>query len=803
MAAAACGMSESPLAPGSWSGRVARLQKLRSLTARELAVRARYRVLTAWERSRHPQPRAGHLQRLERAIVGKAGQTASTREWLLARGEERRAAFLPGVEDRPAMQSLFRAHYRPELETTRQKAQQACNHCFEFFGKRFAYDSDIDWHADPQTGRQWPRVYHQDVPIHDGTAPYGDVKYVWELNRHQFLTDLGKLCFLQGGTREAAEAVTLVRSWIRQNPPGTGVNWACALEPAFRALSWLWTYHFCLASQELDAEDHLDWLAGFHDHGEFLFRHLELYSSPYNHLIGEAAALYALGALFPEFHAAGAWRRRGRHVLEAHLEGQFYRDGGSVEQSTFYHHATLGFYLFAALIGRANNEEFADSVWRAIERGIEFSMHLTQPDGCTPSIGGADDGKPIRLEHGRLWDFRAFQAAGAVLFTRPDMKHVAGQFPEDALWLLGPSGRRRFESLASWPPRETAVALDASGYFVARNRWTKDADYLCFDCGEQADSVRRDDVPNAVHGHADCLAVTLWLGGRAVLVDPGVYCYNGDPSWVGHFRGTGAHNTLRVDGRDQSRYHGKMSWSNAFDAHLESWRHGMGQAFVMGHHDGYARSAEGVVHRRAAWLRPDSYAILWDEVVGAGAHSLELRYQFAAGDARLAGENCLQFDGFAEVGWVASVETTAALKAGGFRPADGWIAPSLGIRQPAPVLVVNAPFRGPRTVILTVAADRTVMAGEPRVSVISNRDKGVAIAVRNRHSTDWIVSGDLGQSLPFRTDARLAVWRVSGGRIIEACSVDDGAMHPREGEALIDLPVDPSPAMTAREAANP
>jgi hypothetical protein len=343
--------------------------------------------------------------------------------------------------------------------------------------------------------------------------------------------------------------------------------------------------------------------------------------------------------------------------------------------------------------------------------------------------------------------------------------------------------------------------LDASGYFVARNRWTKDADYLCFDCGEQADSVRRDDVPNAVHGHADCLSVTMWLGGRPILVDPGVYCYNGDPSWVGHFRGTGAHNTLRIDGRDQSRYHGKMSWSNAFDARLERWHHGTGQAFVMGHHDGYARSADGVVHRRVAWLRPDSYAILWDEIVGAGTHGLELRHQFAAGDAHLVGENCLQFDGFAELGWVASVETTAELRAGGFRPADGWIAPSLGIRQPAPVLVVSAPFQAPRTVILTVAADRRVMAGEPRVSVVSNRDKGVAIAVRNPHSTDWIVSGDLGERLPFRTDAKVAVWRVSSGRIIEACGVDGLTVHPREGEALIDLPGDPMPAMMTREAA--
>jgi hypothetical protein len=61
-----------------------------------------------------------------------------------------------------------------------------------------------------------------------------------------------------------------------------------------------------------------------------------------------------------------------------------------------------------------------------------------QPDGRTPEIGGADDGKPIRMEHLPFWDFRPYLAIGAVLFERADFKRLAGRFHEDALWLLGP-----------------------------------------------------------------------------------------------------------------------------------------------------------------------------------------------------------------------------------------------------------------------------------------------------------------------------------------------------------------------------
>ena len=130
----------------------------------------------------------------------------------------------------------------------------------------------------------------------------------------------------------------------------------------------------------------MQWLEGFYDHGWFIHRHLEHYTSPFNHLAGEACALYCLGVLFPEFHeapqVAGA-RSPGARIRS--LDKQFHADGGSVEQSTFYHHATTGFYLLAALLGRANGEEFSGSVWSAVERAIEFSALMQQPDGTTPA----------------------------------------------------------------------------------------------------------------------------------------------------------------------------------------------------------------------------------------------------------------------------------------------------------------------------------------------------------------------------------------------------------------------------------
>ena len=428
-----------------------RLSKLRAMSVAELRTRVAYRMFLAWEAGRHRRGLLGASERFGRLL--RSDIDPGNLLGSIGRLRERAGvSFFPGVDDLEYAQRLFTQMYGDEGVAARRHADAALRHEFEFFGERFVCGAIIDWNADPQSGRQWPRAYHRDVLVHDGDTGCGDVKYVWELNRQQFLIDLGKAQYLFADDAAAGELLRLVEDWRKHNPYGSGVSWACALEPAFRVWSWLWAYAFALRSGGLAPQQHLEWLAGFHDHGHFLFRHLEHYTSPYNHLIGEASALYALGVLFPEFREARAWRRRGKEVLESALPEQFHADGGSVEQSTFYHHATLGFYILAALLGRRNGEELSPPVWAAIERGIEFSMLMQQPDGTLPRIGGADDGKPIRLEHLPFWDFRPYQAIGAVVFDRADFKYTAQRFHEDAFWLLGAKGLERFNALPSHVP---------------------------------------------------------------------------------------------------------------------------------------------------------------------------------------------------------------------------------------------------------------------------------------------------------------------------------------------------------------
>ena len=736
--------------------RPVRLSKLRAMSTAEILHRLRYASRLSIERRRHAARRLASPDRLRHALARHLTTPDWKRELVTSRLQHR-TQYFPSVGAPDVMRSLFATAYKQEQSATFAHAEKARQKHFAFFGQEFTYSGEIDWQRDPVTGRDWPATYHADVRVHGGDVGFGDVKYVWELNRQQFLIDLGKAWYLGRNPEDLRALVHLVRGWIAGNPYATGVNWSCALEPAFRVFSWLWAYYFSV--DDLDDDFHVEWLQGFYDHGRFIERHLELYSSPYNHLMAEAAALYMLGTCFPEFRDAEQWRAVGRGLLEARLGSQFYRDGGSVEQSPFYHHATLGFYLLAAVLARATGDDFSSDVWGAIERALDFSLTLSQPDGKTPSIGGADDGKPIRMEHLPFWDFRPYLAMGAVLFERGDFKYAAGRFHEDALWLLGPAARDRFEALTPHAPEQTATALPASGYYVMRSAWSENSDYVCFDCGEQAAGMRTDGVPNSMHGHADCLSVIVWLNGRRVLVDSGLYAYNCGGSWEAHFRETAAHNTAKVDRRDQATHIRSMAWTHSYRAAPEGWNPQDERAWVVGSHDGYARGADGVTHRRAVWLRADSYVLIHDEFIGSGRHELMVTYQFAAGTLVHDEPDGVVFDDAVDLVWAGGEMWTPSVAIGGPEPGDGWIAPSLGIRQAAPRLTLTCTTDRPRTSLLTILAAR--QAASRRVTRVSSTgQQGRLALVRSRTSVDCIAAAGVAASHPIDSDARVAVCRV-------------------------------------------
>ncbi|HYX41431.1 MAG TPA: heparinase II/III family protein, partial [Pyrinomonadaceae bacterium] len=389
---------------------------------------------------------------------------------------------------------------------------------FDLLGQRaLTFGAPIDWHLEPTSGVRAPLVHWSKIDYLDPRVA-GDKKFTWELNRHQHFMTLGRAYWQTNDETYAETFVAHVESWMDANPPKLGINWASSLEVSFRAIAWLWALHFFKDAKALTPSVLLRLLKFLYAHARHIETYLSTYFSPNTHLTGEALGLFYLGTLLPEFKRAQRWRKLGARILLAELDRHIKPDGVYFEHATYYHRYTADFYTHFLLLAEANDDPLLNDARRKLEAKLtalyDHLLYITRPDGTTPYIGDDDGGRLAPLDERAPDDFRATLAVAAALFARGDYKFVAGDAPEDVLWLLGAQGLNIYDALAAHAPADESRAFAASGYYVMRDGWTREANYMLVDGGPHgAHEI------NCGHAHADALAFNLAARGRTLLVD--------------------------------------------------------------------------------------------------------------------------------------------------------------------------------------------------------------------------------------------------------------------------------------------
>ncbi|MFI0542757.1 alginate lyase family protein [Streptomyces sp. WSLK1-3] len=547
----------------------------------------------------------------------------------------------------------------------------------EFFGVVRDDMADPDWWHDPKTGRRAPSGYAFDVPYRSEDA-VGDIKQIWEPSRHQYLTQLAAAYAITGNERYAERVAEHLRSWWSANPPLRGVHWISGIELGIRLLSWVWIRRLLdgwpgaaglfevnpVARNQI--WHHQRWLAAFPSRG----------SSANNHVIAEDAGQLAAACAFDWFPESARWRAGALRSLDRQLRANTYLSGLNRELATEYHGLVLELGLAALAEADAAGVRVPATVRLVLLRMTDALAAIVDNRLRPPRQGDADDGHGLIVDGAGTDRWASLLSTGEAVFGRldwwPEVRAGDVRTPLLAA-LVGPA-----HPSVSRPAERPAHFADA-GMTILR--------------GPEEIWCRCDGGPHgflsiAAHAHADALSVEVRHDGVDVLADPGTYCYHGQPEWRQYFRSTLGHNTLRLDGADQSVSGGPFLWTRHAESRVLVADPSGEVARWSAEHDGY----EGSVHRRRVELNPESQELrLVDEVSGP-RRTVQLAFHLGpAITADLAGNR-------AQLTWTRDGEDRSAVldlpeglswqaHRGESEPPLGWYSSGFGRKEPATTLI--------------------------------------------------------------------------------------------------------------------
>lgn len=363
----------------------------------------------------------------------------------------------------------------------------------------------------------------------------------------------------------------LIQRWINENPPAEGCGW----DPyplSLRVVNWI---KWSTVGNTLDLYV-IDSLA---IQSRWLMRRLE-YHLLGNHLFENAKALVFTGAFFSG-DEADKWLKKGLQILDEQINEQVLDDGGHFELSPMYHAIILEDLLDLINLAKASKHPSLTDRLAGWEETVKRMLHwlavMTHPD---EEIAFFND------------------AAIGIAANLTQLSSYAKR--------LDLSCDKKLDEISQLPD---------SGYI----RVSQKGIVALLDVAK----IGPDYLPG--HAHADSLSFELSIHGKRFIVNSGTSCYGGGKERLRQ-RGTSAHSTVEVDGKDSSEVWGGFRVARrAYPFGLRVGHTETGFS-VSCSHDGYSRLNSPVSHKRE-WLLGKNVFSVTDALCG-NTNNVISRYYF-------------------------------------------------------------------------------------------------------------------------------------------------------------------------------
>lgn len=432
----------------------------------------------------------------------------------------------------------------------------------------------------------------------------GDEEFMFQLNRHGYLLQLGQAYYLTGDEKYLKKFCAILNDWLDSVPCDYKNNspWR-SLETGMRGDKWLKALRYIdgttYFSKELKGKIEKSLLT----HIELLKKAHSGFQKGSNWGIIQDSGLFHIGVYFQDKDIINLALDR----LNQETDLQIMADGMQWEQSSGYHNEVLIMLLDVLLDADKNNISLPDDFKKKVESMADAALKMIKPNAHNPLFGDSDD-----------TDMRDIMSKCAFVFGRADFKHYGFESLDyHTVWLTGYDGIEKYNSIDSQTPAFTNAYLTDSGNYVLRENQTSASNYLCFHNG----------YTGGGHAHADKLHFDLMIKGRDVLTDAGRYTYlnNAQRRYI---KSPKAHNVSLIDNKQYLKMTSQWETKNPALAVQYPCFDNENCTLIGGAHLGYLKSKGAFTERKILHIKPDIYIII-DVFKAKFFHTYQQYFHFA------------------------------------------------------------------------------------------------------------------------------------------------------------------------------
>ncbi len=401
---------------------------------------------------------------------------------------------------------------------------------------------NYDWVTNPDSNFTYNKNTHW-TEIADFTATQGDIKYVWEKSRFNYLYTIIRHDY-HFEKNHAKFVLDEIINWIENNPINCGPNYRCSQEISLRILNWTFALNYYKNAPELSNEIFEKVLNSIYWQLHHVYHNIDFsrIAVRNNHAITETLMLYLSGLLYPFIEDTKTWKLKGKQWFEEEVKYQIYEDGTHLQYSTNYHRVVIQLLTVGLFLAEKNGENFSDEVYLRAQKSLQFLTQLQDNEsGWLPNYGSNDGALFFNLNDANYRNYKP-QLNALNFFFEKQVLFSDKNSSEDTFWFTNSE-----ELTLSKTLKKQKIQEFTNGGYAA---FVDNDSFTFIKCSKYKDRPAQ----------ADNFHFDIWYKGENILRDNGSYKYNSSADDMKYFMGTASHNTVMLGNNDQMQKGGRFIW---------------------------------------------------------------------------------------------------------------------------------------------------------------------------------------------------------------------------------------------------